>query len=141
MKNVIIAIGLTGALATGLTAAPASAQQYYGRQGYSQSSQDARRAYDNGSQQDSRSYDYRQQSAYQGNEQQRRAQYGRHYQSRGYQHYDNAVRYQGNAYPRGYSRQQYSYQGQRCRSGRSSNDLGSVVVALLGQGVARRGCR
>ncbi len=139
LKKLTIATTVAGVATAGIMAVPATAQDYYGRDGYHQSYRgDDGEEYDRGRyEQDARYQNYRQQREYERYQQQRRAQYERQYQRDGYQGYDRGQ--QDYAYRGGYPQQRTYYQGQQCRSGTTGTILGAVAGGLLGREIGRGG--
>ena len=140
-NRLTIALAAVGVATAGLSVAPASAQDYYGRDGHNQRYQNGGDGYDQGNDdQDARYQNYRQQRAYQRHHRQteyaRRAENSRYNQRGGYQGYDRG---QGYAARGNYPQAQTYYQGSRCKSGTTGAILGAVVGGLLGREVGRGG--
>lgn len=142
LKKLTIAAALAGVASAGIMAAPAMAQDYYGRDDSHQTyrGDDGEGYAQDRYEQDSRYQNYRQQREYQGYQQQRRAQYERRYRSDGYQgrqgYYDRGQDY---AYRGNYPQQQSYYRGQRCKSGTTGAILGALAGGLLGREIGRGG--
>lgn len=127
---------MISAIAAVSLAAPASAQDYYGRDGYRQQYQDDGYGYDR----DARYQEQIRQRQIERYEQQRRAQYQydqRYGGDRGSSYYGDQNGYYADrgAYP---ERRTY-YQGQRCRSGTTGTILGAIAGGLLGREIGRGG--
>lgn len=134
IKKLISTATLATVAFTGLSAVPASAQDYYGRDAYHQYDG---RDYRDDRDQDARYQNYRQQQddyrRYQ-EQQRRRAHYRAQYdgQYRGYAD-DGYTR----AYRDGYGQPQYRQR--RCSSGTTGAIVGGVLGALLGREIGRGG--
>lgn len=134
-KKLISALIASSVAVATFAAAPASAQDYYGREGYHQQYQGGGDGYD----QDARYQNYRQQREFQRYQQQRHAHYEHRYQRRGYEgNYDARVP-QDYADRGDYPQQRAYYQGQRCKSGTTGAILGALAGGLLGREIGRGG--
>lgn len=132
----ISALMISSVAVAGFTAAPAAAQNYYGRDGYQQSYQDDGDDYE----QDARYQNQLRQRQIERYERQRRAQYQydqRHARNREQGYYGDQGQYYAD---RGvYPQRRTYYQGQRCNSGTTGAILGALAGGLLGREIGRGG--
>lgn len=147
LKKLTIAAAVAAVASGGMVAAPATAQDYYGRDGYEQ---DYRGYDDDRYDQDARYEDNRQRREYRRYQRERRAQFDRQVQYDRYNRdggYRNYPQHQGRydrgwrGYDRrdGYAERRSYYQGQRCRSGTTGTVLGALAGGLLGREIGRGG--
>lgn len=128
IKKLLSVAAVATVALTGIGAAPASAQDYYGRDSHREHyGRDDRGGYRDGENQNDREENYRERGGYRYQHQHRDGRYSRYAQSDQYRQYSNG------GYP------QPQYRQRRCTSGTTGTIVGAVLGGLLGREVGRGG--